>query len=283
MRSLLHVVAGGSTAGRDLPEILPALTEATIKIRQGQLHMVVGLPGKGKTLLALWYAIKCGLPTLYFSFDSDEGTVSNRAAAILMGKTVDEVKAMRESPAVVEVEDALSELQTRVRFDFSGSPSLDDIYGETEAWVELFGSTPSLIVVDNLLNLRGGSDNEGTAMRDNVAALHGLARETGAAIILLHHVNSSLLTSSSPAARIYEDRPPHFGAVTGQVTQLPESVYSVAMVGDRYLVAAVKNRDGIADSQAQRPITVAVDAPRMTLYNSARDMGLARTRQEWTQ
>lgn len=282
MRSLLHVVAGRSAAGRDLPEILPALTEATIKVRQGQLHMIAGLPGKGKTLLAVWYAIKCGLPTLYFSFDSDEGTVSNRAAAILMGKTVDEVKAMREGPAVVEVEDALAELQTRVRFDFSGSPSLDDIYDETEAWVELFGSTPSLIVVDNLLNLRGGSDNEGTAMRDNVAALHGLARETGAAIILLHHVNSSLLTSSSPAARIYEDRPPHFGAVTGQVTQLPESVYSVAMVGDKYLVAAVKNRDGIADSQAQRPITVAVDPSRMSLYNSRRELELARTRLGWS-
>lgn len=275
------MVAGRSAAGRDLPEILPALTEATIKVRQGQLHVISGLPGRGKTMLALWYAIKCGVPTLYFSFDSDEGTVSNRAAAIMMDKTVDEVRQMRETPAVVEVEDALAELQTRVRFDFSGSPTLDDVYDETLAWIELFGSTPSLIIVDNLLNLRGGSDSEFTAMRDNMAALHGLARETEAAVIVLHHVNSSLLTSSSPAARIYEDRPAHFGALMGQVSQLPESIYSVCLDGNKYKIAAVKNRDGLADSQAQNYITVAADPARMSLYNSHRDMEVARTRREW--
>lgn len=281
MRSLLHVVAGGSVAGRDLPEILPACTQATIKIRQGQLHVVTGLPGRGKTLFALWYAVKSGLDCLYFSFDSDEGTVSNRAAAILMDKTVDEVKAMRQSPAIVEIEDVLSDLQKRVRFNFAGTPTMDDVLDETEAWVEMFGTTPDLIVVDNLLNLRGGSDSEFTAMRDNMAALHGLARETEAAVMVLHHVNSSLLSAQSKSVRIEENRPAHFGALMGQVSQLPESIYSVALDGSRFHIAAVKNRDGIADSTAQSFVTLAVDLPRMSLYNDSHAMEIARTRREW--
>ena len=243
--------------------------------------MVMALPGNGKTLFALWYAIQCGLPTLYFSFDSDEGTISNRAAAILMDKTTDEVEAMRDSPAVVEIEDSLSILQERVRFDFTGSPSMDDVYDETEAWVELFGDTPQLIIVDNLLNPRGGSDAEFTAMRDSMSGLQGLARDTGAAVMVLHHVNSSLLNSSSPLTRIYHDKPAQFGALMGQVGQLPEAIYSIARVGNQMKVAAVKNRDGIADPSAQSYITVACDASRMSLYDTARDMDLVRTKREW--
>ena len=282
MRSLLQVVSGGSVAGRDLPEILPACTQATIKIRQGQLHMVTGLPGRGKTMFALWYAIKSGLNSLYFSFDSDEGTVSNRAAAILTDRTVDEVRQMRDTPAVVEIEDVLMDMQQRVRFNFSGTPTMDDVYEETEAWVELFGTTPDLIVVDNLLNLRGGSDSEFTALRDSMAALHGLARETDAAVMVLHHVNSSLLNAQSKSVRIEENKPAHYGAIMGQVGQLPESIYSVALDGTRFHIAAVKNRDGIADSTAQTYVTLAVDLPRMSLYNDAHAMEIARTRREWT-
>lgn len=282
MRSLLQVVAGGSAAGRDLPEITPSCTQATIKFRQGQLQVVMALPGRGKTLLALWYAIKSGLDCLYFSFDSDEGTISNRAAAIMMDKTTSEVKAMRDTPAIVEVEDALSEMQKRVRFNFSGTPTMDDVYEETEAWVELFGTTPDLIVVDNLLNLRGGSDSEFTALRDSMAALHGLARDTESSVILLHHVNSSLLSAQSKSVRIEENKPAHFGAMMGQLGQLPESVYSVALDGNRYHIAAVKNRDGIADPSANSFVTLGVDLPRMSLYNDMGALEVARTRREWS-
>jgi KaiC/GvpD/RAD55 family RecA-like ATPase len=282
VRSLLHVVAGRSQAGVALPEILPSLTRATIAVRKGQLHIVTGLPGRGKTLFALWYAINSGVKTLYFSFDSDEGTVSNRSAAILMDRQVSEVAAMREGPEVVEVEDVLSDLQQRIRFDFSAAPTMDDVYEETQAWVEMFGDTPELIVVDNLLNLRGGSDAEFTAMRDNIAGLHGLARETGSAVMVLHHVNASLLTSQSTRTRIYEDRPAHFGALMGQVSQLPESIYSVCLSGNQFKIAAVKNRDGLADPSANSYLTVACDPSRMSLYDSVRDMETARTRREWT-
>lgn len=282
MRSLLHVVAGRSDAGRDLPEILPRLTEATIRIRQGQLHVVAGLPSRGKTLFALWYAIKCGLPVLYISADSDEGSLAHRAGAILTGHTTDEIKQMRETPAVVEVEDAVYELQKRVRFCFDSAPTIDEIYDETEAWVELFGDVPSMIVVDNLLNLSSGGDTDTAGWRDGMSALHSLARDTGSAVVVLHHVNASLLNAQSKALRIQIDRPAPIGALMGQVSQLPETILSVAIDGDKFHIAALKNRDGIADPLAQHPVTVALDAPRMTLYNDFRALEMERKRSEWS-
>lgn len=274
MKSLLQVVSGRSRAGADLPEILPSLTQGTIRIRQNQLHVICGLPGRGKTLLALWYAITSGLKVLYCSYDSDEGTVANRCAALLLDKTTQEIKDMRETDAVVEVEDVLFDLQRRVRFAFDAHPTMDDVVEELDAWGELFGggSAPDLLIVDNLLNIRGGSEQEFTAMRDHMAALHGIAREYCATIVL-HHVNGS------GGTRV--DKPADMNKLMGQVSQLPETIISVALDDNRYHVAAVKNRDGLSDPKAERPITLAVDPSRMALYDNHRAMELARTKREW--
>lgn len=272
MRSLLQVVRGTSEAGKDLPEILPALTAAGIRFRHGQLHVIAGQPGRGKTMLALWYAIQCGEPVLYFSADSDQGTVANRAAAVLLNKTVNEVKEMRKSSAVSLVEDELWELNRRVRIDIDPHPSLDGIYEETMAYIELFGKCPSAIFVDNLMNVQSMHENEWTGYRDTMRALHGLARETEAAVCVLHHVSEG---DSQP------NKPAPMRALMGKVSALPETILTVALDGDHYHVSAVKNRDGEADPKAQNPITVYVDAPSMSLFNTHQELEMHRTRREW--
>lgn len=272
MRSLLHVVRGTSEAGKDLPEILPALTAATITFRRGQLHFVCGQPGRGKTLMALWYAIKSGLDVLYFSADSDEGTVVNRSAAVLLNKTVNEIKEMRKTEAVSLLEDELWDLSRRVRIDPDPAPTMDGIYEEVAAYVELFGRCPSAIFVDNLMNVQSLHESEWTGMRDSARALHTLARETESAVIVLHHVSEN---DSKPT------KPAPMRALMGKVSALPETVLTVAMDGDQYHVCAVKNRDGVADPEANNPITVYVDAPSMTLFNTHQELELARTRRTW--
>lgn len=272
MRSLLQVVRGTSEAGKDLPEILPALSAAGIQFRHGQLHVIAGQPGRGKTMLALWYAIKCGEPVLYFSADSDEGTVANRAAAVLMGRTVGEVKEMRRTEAVMLIEDELFDLNRRVRIDTDPHPSIDGIYEETMAYIELFGRCPSAIFVDNLMNVQAMHENEWTGYRDSMRALHGLARATEAAVVVLHHVSEG---DSKP------DRPAPMRALMGKVSALPETILTVALDGDKYHVCAVKNRDGEADPKAENPITVYADAPSMTLFNTHQDLEMYRTRRQW--
>jgi len=43
----------------------------------------------------------------------------------------------------------------------------------------------------------------------------------------------------------------------------------------------VKNRDGEADPNAERPVTVYVDAPSMSLFNTRQELDMARTRRQW--
>jgi hypothetical protein len=272
MRSLLQVVNGTSEAGKDLPEILPSFTAAEIKFRRGQLHVIAGQPGGGKTMLALWYAINCGENVLYFSADSDQGTMANRAAAVVMQKTVTEIKAMRMGDGNELVEAELAKLSRRLRIDPEPAPSLDGIIEETEAYCELFGTNPTLIIVDNLLNMAASHDNEWTAMRDAMSAFHGIARETDAAVLVLHHVSEEKTNPLQPAPR---------RALLGKVSQLPEVILTVAIDGDTYRVAAVKNRDGIADPNAKTPVSVHVDAASMTLFDTYQELKLARSRRDW--
>lgn len=273
MRSLLHVVSGHESGGESLPEILPALTAEDVGFRRGQLHVVAAVPGGGKTLLALWYAVKSKVPTLYFSADSDASTIAERAGAILLDKKSKEVKAMLSGDASVLVEDALADA-SHIRFDFDSGPDIESIEQELLAYCELYGDMPSLVVVDNLMNIHGDSDNEWTAMRDSMSALHTLARDTEAAFVVLHHV-SEAQSESKP------DFPAPRRALMGKVAALPEVVLTVALSGSQYRISAVKNRHGQSYPKADHYITVAADLAYMTLFNSSSDMEQARTRRQW--
>lgn len=272
MRSLLQVIRGSSQAGEDLPEILPALTAKTIMFRRGQLHVVAGQPGRGKTLFAFWYAVNCGQPVLYFNADSDQGTMANRAGAMLLQAPVKEIKAMRGTEGEVLLEDAIHELTRRVRIEPDPHPTLDGIYEEVQAYVEVFGRCPAAIFVDNLMNIAATSDNEWTGLRDAMGALHSLARETESAVIALHHTSENVSRPNYPGP---------MKSVMGKVNQLPEVILSVARDGDQFHIAAVKNRDGEADPNAESPVTVYCDAPTMSLFNSLQDLEMYRTRREW--
>jgi RecA-family ATPase len=272
MRSLLHVVRGSSTSGEELPPILPALTAADIKLRRGQLHVVAGQPGGGKTMLAWFYALTFGGTCLYFNADSDEGTMMNRAAATLLGKPVAQVERLHGTNGEVLIEDALFDVAERVRLQPDPHPSIDGIYDEVRAYIEVFSDVPDLIVIDNLMNVAPTSDNEWTSLRDAMSAFHGLAREAESAVLVLAHVSENDSKPNRPAPR---------RAVLGKVNQLPELICTVALDGDNYHIAAVKNRQGKADPNADEPITVAVDAESMRFFNTHQELAQERTRRQW--
>jgi KaiC/GvpD/RAD55 family RecA-like ATPase len=273
MRSLAQALRGSGQLGIELPEILPCLSERGILFRRAQMHLVAAQPGGGKTLFALWYALSSHVPTLYFSADSDSRTLLARAAAILSRRTV------RESEVAIanddnEIFQHLYGKSSHIRFDFNPSPSLQDIEEEILAYTELFGDCPELIIVDNLMNIAHSSDAEWTAMRDAMSAFHFMARETESAFLILHHVSESDTRATYPAPR---------KALQGKVSQLPEMVLTVAIdaAQDQYRIACVKNRHGAAYPNADEFITAFVDAERMTLFNDAPALYLARTKAEF--
>jgi len=194
-----------------------------------------------------------------------------------MRETVSEIKHLRQldedDPRSIEMVDDLWELSQRIRIQTNPAPSLDDIYEEVLAWIEMFGRCPALIVIDNLSNISAIHDNEWTGLRDALRACHTLARETLSAVVVLHHTSEGV---GSPT------RPAPMKATMGKVNALPELILTVAMDGPRYHISPVKNRDGWADPQADEPVTVYVDPETMTLFNTYTELETSKKRREWT-
>ncbi len=65
MYSLFRSLDTGAEAGTPLPTVWKTLETAGIRQYRGDVSMVAGPPGSGKSVLALQTAIESGVPTLY--------------------------------------------------------------------------------------------------------------------------------------------------------------------------------------------------------------------------
>jgi predicted ATP-dependent serine protease len=256
-----------------LPDLFPALAQNGIRFRRGQVTMIAGQPNSGKSLLALFYAVKSGVPTLYISADTDAYTTAIRAAAVITGSQVNTVEEAFSSGAGYEFyEEELNTLK-HLRFDFDPSPTLDDIQLSIQAYGEAFGEYPHLLIIDNLLNIAALHDNEWTGMRDIAKAMHHIARETDAAVFMLHHTTE---------AEGRPELPPSRKSIQGKISQLPEMILTVAMDHDtsEYRIACVKNRFAKNSAAGTDYTVLFADASRMTLYNDRASVHVA---QYWSQ
>lgn len=256
-----------------LPDLFPALANSGIRFRRGQVTMIAGQPNSGKSLLALFYAVKSGVPTLYISADTDAYTTAIRSAAVITGNQVNTVEEAFVTGTGYEFyEDELNTLK-HLRFDFDPSPTLDDIDLSIQAYGEAFGEYPHLLIIDNLLNIAALHDNEWTGMRDIAKAMHHVARETDAAVFMLHHTTE---------AEGRPELPPSRKSIQGKISQLPEMILTVAMDHDtsEYRVACVKNRFAKNSAAGTDYVVLFADASRMTLYNDRQDVHVA---QYWSQ
>lgn len=251
MRSLHRIVRGGLVAGKSLPDVYDTFKRAGVRVRQGKVTMIAGKPGSGKTMLALNLASKWQVPTLYFSNDSDEMTVASR----LISRRIEH----RTSEDVSQVMDshrswASTSLQEdeHIRWCFDPSPTLGDIEIEVRAFEELYGYFPSLIVVDVLMQINYASENEHTSQGEVIQFLNSLARQTGAAVIVVHHTTESV--EGTPCQ-------PRF-AILNKINQLPAVILTVANHGDTFYFCPVKNRDGRDDASGQTVYAMYIDASR---------------------
>lgn len=268
-------MAGDGPKGQSLPDVYQPLAFREIKFRRGQCVMIAAQPNGGKSMLALHYLIHSGVDGLYISADTDPTTTMLRAGATILGKTVSEVEAAcATTSGAAFVAEALEELQSRVRFSFDPSPTLDDIALEIEAWNSLFGRPPTMLIVDNLMNIVSGNDNEFMAMRENMVALHHISRVTNSCVWVLHHVSENESKATTPAPR---------RALHGKVSQLPEMILTIAMDphSSQLKVCAVKNRHGPHDATGEDYEVLYVDPARMSIYSSQTEMATAAKRREW--
>jgi KaiC/GvpD/RAD55 family RecA-like ATPase len=213
--------------------------------------MVAAAPNAGKSMFALVYAIKAGVPTLFFSADTDVTTVMIRAASHISGHA--QITVEQNLDVKSAYYDDSFEKMKHIQWVFDSSPSLDDIELEVKAYQELYGIAPQLIVVDNLMNVAAETDNEWAGLRAIMMELHDLARNTEACVLVLHHVSE---------ATEYGDGtyPPARRSINGKVSQLPSLMLTLGYdpMGKQLKVAAVKNRFG--PNSADGKDWVALDA-----------------------
>jgi AAA domain len=265
---LLRAVHSGGVL--PLPDPYVGLRNSAYAVRffPGQLVMWAGPPGGGKTMLALHAVLKMGVSCLYFSADSDERTISSRAASALTGHPLSSVCGAWEHGFFREQYGSVLR-QAKVRFEFEPTdPSIVDITHALEAYVEVEGVYPQILVVDTLTNTEAGegNGNEWGGYKKTLKDLHWVGRRTGVCVWVLCHTSEQNLE--------YILGPPPRSAIQGKVSQFPELIITLAVDGEGYmLLGIVKHRHGVQDPAAKHPVKFLVDLSRVRIDDIRMDGG----------
>lgn len=261
MQTLAQAAKRTSSAGEPLPAVWPTLYRAQIRPRRGQVTMIAGPPNIGKSQLALAWAGRLGVPTLYWSADTDEFTTRLRSLALLTGQTMGEIEeALGHDEGRAYYLPKLDQLSD-IYWEFDPSPTVDSIEQAVLAYDEMYGQPPQLIVIDNLLNFAGDTPDEMQSMRYAIRALHHISRKTNSALFILHHTREDQGLS-------LEDCPPR-PAITGKLSQLPEMILTLAKRDGFMGVAMVKARNGPADPSGKTAYWLRSDLARVSLEEIA--------------
>lgn len=248
--------------GEPLPTAFPTLERAGIRPRRGQVSMFFGYPGAGKTFLALLWALRMNIPTLFFSLDTDPGTMAVRTVAMATGRPQDDIE--REMRSGVEFREELA--RSQIQYSFVPDAELQTLDLEIAAYVELYGVAPELVIVDNLLNVTSSdAENEWSGMRSLMKSFHAMCRLSGMAVWVLHHANEQTKPYGCPPR----------SAIQGKLAQLPELIVSVGQrqtgSGLELGMAVVKNRRGQADATGESALWFQTDLARMQFFETRQE------------
>lgn len=243
MKTLKRAVGKPDIGGEPMPTVFRTFENNQIVLRRAEVSMIAGTPGAGKSTLALALALRMQVPTLYISADTNAHTMAMRLYSMISGVSQSEA----EKIIAIDPINSRSHLAMADHFfwSFDSAPSLQDIDDEVTAIEELLGESPALIVIDNLMDISMDGGEEFGNMRAALKELKFLARDTNAAILVLHHTQEG-----------YQGEPcqPR-SSLQGKVAQLPALILTVGQSGNGLLgVAAVKNRYGKADQSGKSPV-----------------------------
>jgi predicted ATP-dependent serine protease len=144
-------------------------------------------------------------------------------------------------------------------WSFESTPTLKDLDDEVSAFETVWGRSPTLIVVDNLMDIAMDGHEEFHGMRAAMKELKYLARDTNAALLVLHHTKEGF--------EGYPCQPR--SAIQGLVNQIPAMVLTIGQMkqgDDTYLcVAPVKNRYGKADQTGGNYVSLVFNPESMYL------------------
>lgn len=259
MRTLAHSArrVAKNHGGEYLPPVFLAMEQRGMRSRLGTATFIMGPPGAMKTAFALYYTLRLGQPLLYFSADSEEFEVVERAAAQVTGTPMSIVAS--DHARYIGALDDLS----YARFCFESSPSYGGLVEEIAAYTEVEGQFPRVIVIDTMMKVVGESDDEWASLRDTAQVVHEVTRITGAKVFVVHHASDDRVAPTTPASR---------NKLQGKVSHLPKEIWSVAADGNRFHISPVKSKITREDPSGQDYVTLYVDASTGRFFNTAQDM-----------
>lgn len=248
--------------GDPLPPVFPQLEALGAKIRRGQVTLVAGAPGGGKTALMSHWAVSLDhtgqgdkSPGIYFSMDTDVGTVGVRTGANVTGMHVSESEKKIKAKDL-ELLLKISEETEHIHWCFNASPNGKDIEDEIECYGYVHGRWPEWIIFDNLMDLAG---EDAVALNSAVDFGKQIAREKSCAVIFLHHTVGE-----------YEngDQPIPLSGLRYKVGKIPRLILTLYRADPNLLgVAIVKNSSGRADPSGNYQAHIPMMLERMWFSN----------------
>jgi len=167
-----------------------------------------------------------------------------RSIAIVRGVSLEEASRLVLDDDLSEVIADLADIP--MRFNYRASPTLDDIETSMDAYWHLYGVFPELVIVDNVTDVfsGGGDEDPFSGLESLCNYLSGMARETEACVVGLHHVTGQYNDA---------DKPIPLSGVKGQISRVPSMILTLHKKSgedwsdDMLCVSPVKNRGGKAD------------------------------------
>jgi hypothetical protein len=262
MYSIVQARRIRGNAGDPLPTVFKSFDDFKITFRRGQLCLICAGPGTGKSALALTQAVRSRVPTLYMSADSDAFTQVSRAFSINTGLTMDETeKYARGEPVLPSTMEKAQDLgKIPIRFNFLAAPTLGNIERSMEAFDELYGEYPALTVVDNITNVRNGTEDNAENPFGGLEVFldyaNEMARETQSCVIGLHHVNGPYNDQNKPIP---------LSGVKGQIGRVPQMILTLFRSGPGTVgVSPVKLRGAKFDPSGEYYTELDFDGSTMT-------------------
>lgn len=254
--TLARTVRRGVSSGTPLPDPYQVLRMNKIRFRRANLHMVAGLTGSMKTLWLLDIVTRMRVPTFYQCNDSDQATIASRLLARSVQRPVDEVA--RDMQGDPDWAASILNSYDFVRWSFDPAPTLDDISLEMEAFTEIHGEYPYLFVLDILKNVSYYEESDHGSVGGRLQYLHALGRSTEAAVIAVHHCTEGSRAYLCPSR----------SDILQKQNELPVLQLTVAVRGESFYVAAVKNRYGPQDPSGNTAHRLRVDPNTCQFWES---------------
>jgi hypothetical protein len=247
-----------------LPVPYPALANAGLRLRRGQVSLTVAAPGVGKSQFWLNVCSRTQVNSMFWSADTDAFDVVTRATALWSGVPAGEVEEKRNDPAWAAHFDEQLARGRHVDWVFDSSITARSLADRLNAHAEIRGTYPELTVIDNLSNVVQNPGDELAEQKGFMKDALDLAQETKAHIAILAHAEGQYDNGNKPIP---------LSGVLNKLSKIPSVVLTLHREdesGRSLGVVVAKNRGGLADPAAHRPIHLDIDFAKATVLGFER-------------